>query len=182
MRSDGYISMYRFWRRYKRAGRRDVHIEEKNLIYPNISQQQQAAIGHSEVHNLICSEIGREGNDGVEMVFGMVYQAGKWVAVTDGTSRTDVDIIHYYWPIDSYTILLSYKVKGISFLWTSSNSKFSIKDWKLMSKNWWLRCSKYYIHSINIIIFLLFQLVIYIIFIKTMDQPNHVTLYLNSFL
>lgn len=45
---------------------------KKNLIYPNISQQQrrqQATIGHSEVHNLICSEIGRESSDGVEMVF-----------------------------------------------------------------------------------------------------------------
>lgn len=42
---------------------------KKNLIYPNISQQQQATIGHSELHNLICSEIGWESSDGVEMVF-----------------------------------------------------------------------------------------------------------------
>lgn len=46
-----------------------IYIYEKNLIYPNISQQQQATIGHSELHNLICSEIGWESSDGVEMVF-----------------------------------------------------------------------------------------------------------------
>lgn len=82
---------------------------KKNLIYPNISQQQQATIGHSEVHNLICSEIVRESSDGVEMVFrvntkvrkcgrrreGRGRARAKEAAVTDGMSRTDVGIIHY---------------------------------------------------------------------------------------
>lgn len=51
---------------------------EKNLIYPNISQQQQATIGHSEVHNLICSEIGRESSDRVEMVFRVSTKVRKY--------------------------------------------------------------------------------------------------------
>lgn len=77
---------------------------KKNLIYPNISQQQQqATIGHSELHNLICNEIGREkatiwGENGFRD--SSVPGWEKWVPVTDGTSRTDVDIIHYHWPID----------------------------------------------------------------------------------
>lgn len=99
---------------------------EKNLIYPNISQhtqqqQQQATIGHSGLHNLICSEIERESSDGVEMVFRVWSKVKqKDVAGPKGSS--------YWWDVPNrcghYSLQLTSRLSEYYRLWAKEDVHF----------------------------------------------------------